>query len=114
MSFHKSCKDIRLEPYEGQAMLSAVVETDDEDASAGDRWVLFLDEQIGNHNGQFCFPGKNFTQTAKNVSLEFRDGVPWLTAGWLQDQYGNWATPRSFNLAEHVKNDRGALAWAVS
>ncbi|GAB1195538.1 hypothetical protein APSETT444_004799 [Aspergillus pseudonomiae] len=108
MSFHKSCKDIRVEPYEGQTMLSAVVETDDEDASAGDRWVLLLDEQIGNHNG------KNFTQTARDVSLEFRDGVPWLTAAMLQDQYGNWATPRSFNLAEYVKNDRGALAWAVS
>ncbi|KNG91272.1 hypothetical protein ANOM_000361 [Aspergillus nomiae NRRL 13137] len=109
MSFSQSSFNITLENRGGKIFLSCEAESE----SGNVRYTeIELDEKIGN-NGGFFGPGSNFTQTARNVQLEFDGHVPCLKAEF-QMSSGNYRDRmESINLDEYIGNDNGNLVWNV-
>ncbi|KAE8165103.1 Cyanovirin-N [Aspergillus tamarii] len=111
MSFHESCDLIRIEVRGDHTVLLAAAKTGNEDET--EPAEIVLDEQIGNGDGWFVRGGSNFTETAQEIELDFRDDGPWLTA-YLTEVDGEERERQGINLAEHIGNDGGRLVWAVS
>ncbi|QRD89498.1 Cyanovirin-N [Aspergillus flavus] len=109
MSFHQSCDLIRIEVRGDHTVLLAAAKNGDGDETVPAEIVL--DEQIGNGDGWFVRGGENFTETAHEIELEFRDDGPWLTA-FLTEVDGGDRERQGINLAEHIGNDGGRLVWA--
>ncbi|KAE8318162.1 CVNH domain-containing protein [Aspergillus transmontanensis] len=111
MSFHESCDLIRIEVRGDRTVLLAAAKNGDGDETVPAEIVL--DEQIGNGDGWFVRGGENFTETAHEIELEFREDGPWLTA-FLTEVDGEDRERQGINLADHIGNDGGRLVWAVS
>ncbi|UDD59426.1 hypothetical protein AFCA_006847 [Aspergillus flavus] len=111
MSFHQSCDLIRIEVRGDHTVLLAAAKNGDGDETVPAEIVL--DEQIGNGDGWFVRGGENFTETAHEIELEFREDGPWLTA-FLTEVDGEDRERQGINLADHIGNDCGRLVWAVS
>ncbi|KAE8150582.1 Cyanovirin-N [Aspergillus avenaceus] len=111
MSFHQSCDLIRIEVRgDYTALLAAAYDGNGGETVPAE---LNLDEQIGNGDGWFVRGGSNFTQTAQDIELEFREDGPWLTAV-LREVDGEDRVRQGINLAEHIENQNGNLVWIVS
>ncbi|OGM49937.1 hypothetical protein ABOM_001462 [Aspergillus bombycis] len=108
MSFHESCDLIRIEVRDDGTWLLAAAGTLEEGETAPAE--LRLDERIGNSDGWFAFPGENFSETAQEIELDFRDDGPWLTAVLAEHDQEN-RERQGINLAEHIGNDNGRLVW---
>ncbi|KAE8418031.1 Cyanovirin-N [Aspergillus pseudocaelatus] len=111
MSFHESCDLIRIEVRGDHTVLLAAAKNGDGDETVPAEIVL--DEQIGNGDGWFVRGGNNFTETAHDIELEFREDGPWLTA-FLTEVDGEDRERQGINLGEHIGNNSGQLVWAVS
>ncbi|BAE60348.1 unnamed protein product [Aspergillus oryzae RIB40] len=109
MSFHQSCDLIRIEVRGDHTVLLAAAKNGDGDETVPAEIVL--DEQIGNGDGWFVRGGENFTETAHEIELEFREDGPWLTA-FLTEVDGEDRERQGINLADHIGNDCGRLVWA--
>ncbi|KAL4916335.1 Cyanovirin-N [Aspergillus aurantiobrunneus] len=107
MSFHLSCQDIRIEVRDGYTVLLAGAGIGDDEYVPAE---IDLDEQIGNDDGFFTRDGANFTDTAEDIQLEFRDDGPWLTA-YLLKANGEDREHQGINLAEHIGNEDGELVF---
>ncbi|KAE8151630.1 Cyanovirin-N [Aspergillus avenaceus] len=110
MSFQKSCEDIRIEVRDDHTVLLAGAEIGDDEYVPAE---LILDEAIGNDNGFLSRDTTNFTETAENIELEFRDDGVWLTAD-LQQVDGEDRERQGINLSDHIENQGGSLVFIVS
>ncbi|PIG69242.1 hypothetical protein AARAC_006173 [Aspergillus arachidicola] len=109
MSFHESCDLIRIEVRGDHTVLLAAAKNGDGDETIPAEIVL--DEQIGNGDGWFVRGESNFTETAQDIALEFREDGPWLTAV-LREVDGEDRVRQGINLAQHIGNNGGRLEWA--
>ncbi|KAJ6136940.1 hypothetical protein N7497_012192 [Penicillium chrysogenum] len=107
MSFHESCQDIRIEVRGDYTVLLAGAGVGDDEYVPAE---INLDQAIGNTDGYFSREAANFTETAENIELEFRDDGPWLTAD-LQKGDGEDRELQGINLAEHIENQGGQLVF---
>ncbi|KAE8407429.1 Cyanovirin-N [Aspergillus pseudonomiae] len=110
MSFQESCLDIRIEVRNGYTVLLAGA------GVGGDEYVpaeLNLDEGIGNSDGYFSREDVNFTDSAENIELSFRDDGVWLEAD-LPTAGGDERERQGINLSEHIENQGGQLVFIVS
>ncbi|OGM41854.1 hypothetical protein ABOM_009658 [Aspergillus bombycis] len=110
MSFHESCLDIRIEVRDGYTVLLAGA------GVGGDEYVpaeLNLDDGIGNSDGFFSRDGANFTDSAQNIDLSFRDDGVWLEAD-LPEVDGGERGRQGINLSQHIENQGGNLVFIVS
>lgn len=128
MSFHKSCLDIRIEVRDDHTFLLAGAGIGDDEYESAE---LNLDEGIGNSDGKifndtsritntnptllyisgyFDRDEDNFTETAGNIDLSFRDDGVYLVADLLKVDGGK-RERQDINLSEHVENQNGELVF---
>ncbi|KAB8263133.1 Cyanovirin-N [Aspergillus pseudonomiae] len=108
MSFHESCELIRIEVRGDGTWLLAAAGTMNEGEHIPAE--LRLDDRIGNSDGWFAYPGENFSETAHDIEIEFREDGPWLTAV-LAEQDQEDRERQGINLAQHIGNNNGELVW---
>lgn len=127
MSFQDSCIDIRIEVRDGYTVLLAGAGIGD---GAYEPAELNLDEGICNSDGKifnntlritiliqsfyvsgyFSRDGANFTDSAENIDLSFRDDGVWLEADLPEVDEGDRGR-QGINLSEHVENQNGQLVF---
>ena len=128
MSFHESCFNIRIEVRDDHTVLLASAGIGDD---AYEPAELDLDEGICNSDGKifndtsritntnptllyisgyFDRDGDNFTETAENIDLSFRDDGVWLEAD-LPKVDGEERERQGIILSEHIENQNGELVF---
>ncbi|KAF7616703.1 hypothetical protein AFLA_004760 [Aspergillus flavus NRRL3357] len=69
-----------------------------------------LDDVIGNDDGWFSRDTTGFTQSADDITFEFRGSEPWLEAE-LPTRDGGSRGRQGINLGLHITNNDGNLEW---
>lgn len=99
MSFTHSCRDVALEA-DGSTLVAKCLMKDNKTYKNS---RLSLDLLIGNIDGEFRWNFRDFSKSARNVTLE--DG---FLSGDLKDGDGDWVSSR-MDLNAHIKNNNGHL-----
>ncbi|KAJ5765156.1 hypothetical protein N7520_004715 [Penicillium odoratum] len=104
MSFHESASSIELED---DHILKATLRNENGDQ---EEVTLDLNGMIGNNDGDFCWGGENFKESANEIYLSIEgDGIPVLRAKLLNIEGEDMDA--DINLAERISNDNGELVF---
>ncbi|KND87212.1 Cyanovirin-N [Tolypocladium ophioglossoides CBS 100239] len=105
MSFHLSAEDIRIEDNHILKARLATVSGDWRDAE------FDLDEVLGNQNGMIHWDGRDFSQSAHDVTFSIEGGaeVPVLRVSLRSNNGDEYS--RDVNLSERIRNEDGRFIY---
>ncbi|KAI5857840.1 Cyanovirin-N [Tricharina praecox] len=103
-NFHTSAQDIVLK--DGHKLKCELKNNSGRTVSAS----LDLNHYVGNTDGWFKWNGRDFTRSAKNISLVHGDGGPKLEADLLCAD-GSYRARQGLHIADRIENRNGELVF---